>query len=231
MFPNEEIVYFPWYQEPPSNIQPWVILENISQKHNVGFTRVILPWDTSYWGICTKFSLDAVKEKAIDVLEWLKNDSVIAVHSLPAYSIMDAISEISENSRKKIMKLVLIHPAEDLAHSVSMMGWIQWARSKKPLRNINDYLTWDCEIVFNDIIWDWKWDGTQFQKDLNYYHNTDTRNIQERLYDLRLQYSMLRWTHDAIAREWVEFDSKKPMQLLRKHVPRGEVLEKLFFNT
>jgi hypothetical protein len=126
--------------------------------------------------------------------------------------------------RDKISKLIVLNPAESAVRWVAMMDWVKWVRCKKTLLSIQHYLHGDCSRVFEDIIGTWRWDAQQFQNDLNYYHYIDQRTIEQRLDWLKKEYFMLRGTQDAISREWIPFDEKKPLRLLRHHIPNSDAI-------
>jgi len=158
---EEIVVHIPWFQEANTSSMPWNFIQKECEQRGIWFTRLCLPWDVRDKDELSEFSIKATQERIEELLGWVEGKVKLSSYSLSAIPTINAVKAFSD----KVSKVFLIHPAFDILHAVKVMDWLKRSDLEIPAKR-EVFTHWDQNTVFNNVIWSWRWDASQFQADL-----------------------------------------------------------------
>lgn len=213
----KNLVYNSWFRESLAKNQPWNVCQKLCLDIGHSFKRIIHPGDTRYDNFW-RFSLSALRERTSMLLRWIDENTMIVSYSFAALPTLWAVADNLELIRSKIDKLVFLHPADNLPHSVAAMHWAlkKW---KENFLWEDHFLNSDPESSFDTVIGDWNGDPTQFQKDLQECSRSPI-DIASIVTSMEIPFSIIRWENDVITNKRLFLNSDfKFTEALRNHIP------------
>ena len=224
------LLYVPRYQERFKPWNPWFDISQVTDEKWIDFKKIILPWDTSDSDAESKFSLHhsktRISENIIKIFRCVDNGTIPSsdwnitfwVYSLLGYPSMNALLEIPQELQSRISKISMIHPALNPILSVSIMDWLVNKSLEIP-QDPQHYLDWVPEEKFWKIIWKWRGDWLQFQRDLQRFLDSNNQTSQRLLDVFSNRVYQISNTNDKIAYWFNSVEKPCRKNALKSHKP------------